>query len=107
MDKEPLGEDREIVPEVGIIFDDEKELFDFYKSYAYVVGFSMRKRNSKKGNEGVVRYVTFTCSHKGRRGSNTSMTLKPQPTSQTNCKTRIYASVDNLGKWRINTIHLE
>ncbi|XP_022899112.1 protein FAR1-RELATED SEQUENCE 5-like [Olea europaea var. sylvestris] len=107
MDREPLGEDKEVAPEVGMIFDGEKELFDFYKRYAYAVGFPVKKRNSKKGDDGVVRFITFTCSREGRRGSNTSSTLKPQPTSQIDCKARISASADKVGKWRINTVYLE
>ncbi|XP_022872026.1 uncharacterized protein LOC111391106 [Olea europaea var. sylvestris] len=78
MDREPLGEDKEVAPEVGMIFDGEKELFDFYKRYAYAVDFPVRKRNSKKGDDGVVRYITFTCSRE-----------------------------DNVGKWKINTVHLK
>ncbi|XP_022875791.1 protein FAR1-RELATED SEQUENCE 5-like [Olea europaea var. sylvestris] len=69
-----------------MIFDGEKELHDFYKRDAYTVDFPVRKRNSKKGDDGVVRYITFTCSREGRRANNTS---------------------NNVGKWRINTVHLK
>jgi len=62
LDGEILEEDSEvIVPEVGMKFRDDIEIFEFYKRYAYIVGFPVRKRNSKKGNDGVVRYVTFAC----------------------------------------------
>lgn len=59
-DNNNLATDFTIVLEVGMQFKDEKELFDFYKSYAYEVGFPIRKRNSKKGDDGLVRYVTLT-----------------------------------------------
>ncbi|XP_022857036.1 protein FAR1-RELATED SEQUENCE 5-like [Olea europaea var. sylvestris] len=88
-------------------FKDETKLFDFYKQYAYAVGFSVRKRNSKKGNDGVVRFVTFTCSRECRRSSNTNSALRPQPTSQTHCKARISASTYSHGTWRINTVNLQ
>ncbi|XP_022891821.1 protein FAR-RED IMPAIRED RESPONSE 1-like [Olea europaea var. sylvestris] len=88
-------------------FKDEKELFDFYKQYAYTVGFPVRKRNSKKGDDGIVRFVTFTCSHEGRRSSNTNSALRPQPTSQTDYKARISAFANYNGTWRINTVNLE
>lgn len=107
VDNEPLGEDGDIVLGIVIIFIDEKELFAFDKRYANVVGFPMSKRNLKKGNDRIVRYVTFICSHEGRRSSNTSITLKSQPTSQTDCKTKISAFLDNLETWRINIIHFE
>lgn len=51
-----LGGNREIVLEVGMTFKDENELFDFYKQYAYAVCFPVRKRNSKKGDDRVVRF---------------------------------------------------
>ncbi|GER34250.1 FAR1-related protein [Striga asiatica] len=40
-------------------------MWDFYKRYAYGVGFPVRKRNSKKKN-GSLRYVTFTCCREGK-----------------------------------------
>ncbi|XP_022844850.1 protein FAR1-RELATED SEQUENCE 5-like [Olea europaea var. sylvestris] len=106
-DNDTLRGDGEIVPEVGMTFKDEKELFDFYKQYAYSIGFPVRKRNSKKGDDGTVRFVTFTCSREGRRSSNTNSALRPQPTSQTDCKARISASADCNGTWRINTVNLQ
>ncbi|XP_022892296.1 protein FAR1-RELATED SEQUENCE 5-like [Olea europaea var. sylvestris] len=107
LDDENIGVDDLIVPAVGMKFKDETEVFDFYKRYGYAVGFPVRKRNSKKDDDGVLRYVTLTCSREGRRSSTTSGSLKPQPTIQTDCKARISASFDVLGTWRINTVHLE
>ncbi|XP_022852432.1 protein FAR1-RELATED SEQUENCE 6-like [Olea europaea var. sylvestris] len=94
-------------PEVGMKFNDENELFDYYKKYAYAEGFPVRKMNSKKDDDSVVRYVTLTCSRKGKRSSTTSDSLKPQPTIQTGCKARLTASMDSRGIWRINTVNLE
>ncbi|XP_022856160.1 protein FAR1-RELATED SEQUENCE 5-like [Olea europaea var. sylvestris] len=96
-----------IVPSVGMKFQDENEVFEFYKNYAYQVGFPMRKRNSRKGEDGVVRYVTFTCSREGRRSTGSNSILKPQPTMQTGCKARLTACSNLSGSWRINTVHLE
>ncbi|XP_022871612.1 protein FAR-RED IMPAIRED RESPONSE 1-like [Olea europaea var. sylvestris] len=107
VDNNALRGDGEIVLEVGMTFKDENELFDFYKQYAYAVGFLVRKRNSKKGDDGIVRFVTFTCSREGRRSSNTNSALKSQPTSQTDCKARISVSADCNGTWRINTVNLQ
>ncbi|XP_022859604.1 protein FAR1-RELATED SEQUENCE 5-like [Olea europaea var. sylvestris] len=106
LDCENIGDDA-TVPTVGMIFNDEKEMFEFYKRYAYAVGFPIRKRNSKKGEDGVMRYVTFTCSHEGRRSYATGGSLKSQPTSQIDCKARISASLDSLGVWRINKVQLD
>ncbi|XP_022861207.1 protein FAR1-RELATED SEQUENCE 5-like [Olea europaea var. sylvestris] len=102
-----LGEESDIVPVVGMKFKDENEIFEFYKNYAYRVGFPVRKRNSKKGDDGVLRYVTFTCSREGHRISASSSSLKPRPTIQTGCKARLAASSEICGTWRINSVHLE
>ncbi|XP_022885082.1 uncharacterized protein LOC111401538 [Olea europaea var. sylvestris] len=106
VDDEIGGEDGMIVLEVGMKFNDEKEMFDFYKRYAYNVGFPVRKRNSQKDDVGIVRYIVFTCSHEGRRNSNTSSSMKPQATIQACCKASLTASVDACGIWRINTVNL-
>ncbi|XP_022850810.1 protein FAR1-RELATED SEQUENCE 5-like [Olea europaea var. sylvestris] len=88
-----------IVPSVGMKFQDENEVFEFYKNYAYQVGFPVRKRNSRKGEDGVLRYVSFTCSREGHRSSGSNSVLKPQPTMQTGCKARVTACSELSGAW--------
>ncbi|CAA2969224.1 FAR1-RELATED SEQUENCE 5-like [Olea europaea subsp. europaea] len=105
--EETIERDDCIVPEVGMQFNDEKGVYDFYARYAYAVGFPIRKRSSTKDDDGVLRYVTLTCSREGRRNSNTSTSMKPQPTIQTGCKARISASFDIHGYWKINTVYLD
>lgn len=39
-----------LIPKVGMKFDSENELFEFYKSNACVIGLPNRKRNSKEGD---------------------------------------------------------
>ena len=39
LNEELLGEDNYLVPKVGMKFNDENEVFEFYKMYAYHVGF--------------------------------------------------------------------
>ncbi|CAA3023992.1 Hypothetical predicted protein [Olea europaea subsp. europaea] len=106
-EKSPLEAMDIIVPSVGMKFKNEEEVFEFYKNYAYQIGFPVRKRNSKKGTNGVVRYVTFTCSQNGHRTGGANKVLKPQPTIQTRLKARLMACSDINGIWRINTVHLE
>ncbi|XP_073137991.1 protein FAR1-RELATED SEQUENCE 5-like [Henckelia pumila] len=96
-----FAEDIEIEPKVGMKFENENEVFDFYKRYAYHVGFSVRKRTSRKNKEGVVPYIAFTCGRESRINSNTSTTMKPQPTGQTGCKARLTACSDVAGEWKI------
>ncbi|GER40606.1 FAR1-related protein, partial [Striga asiatica] len=88
-------------------FPNEKEVYDFYMRYAYATGFPVRKRSSGKDDDGVLRYVTFTCSREGRKNSSTGTSMKPQPISNTGCKARISASLDIHGYWKINNVHLD
>ncbi|GER33318.1 FAR1-related sequence 2 [Striga asiatica] len=82
-------------PRAGMEFKDIDSVFNFYKKYAYSVGFPVRKRNSGKDDDGILRYVTFTCSREGKRMSGTRGSLRSQPTTQTDCKARISASLDD------------
>lgn len=43
LENENVGGDVATEPEVGMIFNSEKEMFDLYKRYAYAVGFPVRK----------------------------------------------------------------
>ncbi|KAL2471866.1 Protein FAR1-RELATED SEQUENCE 5 [Abeliophyllum distichum] len=70
-------------------------------------GEELRKRKSRKGDDGVVKNVTFTCSRKGRRTNNTSTSLKPQLTIQLGCKARATAVSDASRSWRITKVQLE
>lgn len=76
MEDDILGEDGVIVPEVSMKFKDEKELFEFYKRYAYDVSFQL--------GEGILESGRMDC-------------LKSQQTIQTGCKARLTASSDIRG----------
>ncbi|XP_022853902.1 protein FAR-RED IMPAIRED RESPONSE 1-like isoform X2 [Olea europaea var. sylvestris] len=95
------------LPEVNMKFKEENEIFDFYKRYAYDMGFLVRKRNSKRDNDGVLRYVTYVCSRKGQKINNTSVSLKPHATIQSGCKARLTTCSDIRRIWQINTVHLD
>ncbi|XP_022892322.1 protein FAR1-RELATED SEQUENCE 5-like [Olea europaea var. sylvestris] len=101
------GGDGAVVPEVGMKFKDENELFEFYKRYAYDLGFSVGKRNSKRDDDGVMRYVTFVCSSEAKKVNNTSVSLRPAATMQSGCKAILTACSDIKEIWRINTVHLD
>ncbi|XP_022869242.1 protein FAR1-RELATED SEQUENCE 5-like [Olea europaea var. sylvestris] len=107
LENDNVGGDVTVMPEVGMKFNDQEELFEFYKKYAYEVGFPVRRRNSRKGENGVVTYITLTCSREGQRRNKSEGSLKPQPTMQTGCKARITASSDIRGIWKICTVDLE
>lgn len=60
-----LGGDGVNVPEMGMLFKDKKDTYEFYKKYTYAVDFPIEKMNSEKGNNRVLKYVTLTCSCEG------------------------------------------
>ncbi|XP_057416873.1 uncharacterized protein LOC130711324 [Lotus japonicus] len=53
----------EQIPEVGMTFDYEERLYNFYKKYAFDAGFGIRKVSTK--TEGEVKYYTLACSRGG------------------------------------------
>ena len=78
LDAEILEKDSEIiVPHVGMKFKHANEVFELYKKYAYNVGFPIRKRTLRKGEDGVVKYVTFSCCREGQRTRSKSTSLRP------------------------------
>ncbi|XP_052195252.1 protein FAR1-RELATED SEQUENCE 5-like isoform X1 [Diospyros lotus] len=107
LNNELPGEHNDLVPKVGMKFKDENEIYKFYKKYAYHVGFPIKKRNSKKCEDGVLRYVAYACSREGKRTSKACTSLKPLPTIRVGCKAKITAVLVVLGIWRISTVHLE
>lgn len=58
------------VDEYYVIAAYEKEVNAFYVRCAYAVGFPIWKRSSTRDDDGVLRYVTFTCNQEGRRRDN-------------------------------------
>ncbi|CAH9117055.1 unnamed protein product [Cuscuta europaea] len=99
--------EKDNVPKVGMDFKSAKDVWKFYRSYAAAVGFPIRKRTSRKGDNGSVKYVTYACSREGGRCYATTCSLNPQPTIQTDCKARLIAKEDLLGTWQITKVHHE
>ena len=83
-------------PKLGMMFDSIDDAVIYYRRYAKEKGFAVAKRTSKKGDDGVVRYVTIACSYVGkprirlnypgikRTRSTNPVQLKPQ--TKTDCK---------------------
>ena len=90
LNNEMPKEDSELIPKVGMKFNNEKEVFEFYKRYAYHVGFLVKK-SLKKGDDGVVRYVGYACNREGKRNIKPNTSLNSQPTIQLGCKDRMTA----------------
>ncbi|KAF5205438.1 hypothetical protein FRX31_004975 [Thalictrum thalictroides] len=62
MEKEVNLEENIRMLEAGMTFDTIDELFEYYVNYGNENGFPVKRRSSKKGEYGEVRYVSFACS---------------------------------------------
>ena len=50
-DKIHANVEEEVIPKLGIEFETEQDVYDFYNSYARVVGFSIRRSKGHKGDK--------------------------------------------------------
>ena len=50
-DKIHANVEEEVIPKLGIEFETEQDAYDFYNSYAHVVGFSIRRSKGHKGDK--------------------------------------------------------
>ncbi|KAL3498511.1 hypothetical protein ACH5RR_041243 [Cinchona calisaya] len=73
---------------LGMIFDSDEEAGMFYETYAKVIGFNVRKVDTKRDKENVVRYRRWVCSREGHREMkwiNYDRKRDPRPTSRVGC----------------------
>nr|POE98554.1 hypothetical protein CFP56_46462 [Quercus suber] len=101
---------------LGMMFDSIVDVVIYYRRYAKEKGFVVAKRTSKKGDDGVVRYVTIACSYVGkpmirlncpgikRTRSTNPVKLKPQ--TKTNCEAQL-REYDNFSKYEAKMYHME
>ncbi|VFQ65426.1 unnamed protein product [Cuscuta campestris] len=95
------------MPAVGMRFKNYEALYNFYHAYAKKTGFPIRKRSSRKGNDGMTRSVTMTCGREGNREKRSKKNLNAQPTMQLGCTAQITATVDIEGACTISVVNLE
>lgn len=57
----------ELIPHIGMEFDYEDQVFEFYNNYARQVGFSIRKSSFHKDASGKLLDRVFCCSSQGKR----------------------------------------
>ncbi|OUZ99407.1 FAR1 DNA binding domain [Macleaya cordata] len=101
------NQDEPIEPKVGMEFDNVDDLQSFFKSYACLKGFGIRKRSSTKDEDGVSKYIRLVCSHEGNRESKSSNALKPRPMSRIGCKVAVAARFELDGKCLIINVCLD
>ena len=56
-----------VTPIIGMKFDCEDSAYEFYKSYAHRVGFSVRKHWLKRNSTGQVKRRLFVVPNRGKK----------------------------------------
>jgi hypothetical protein len=57
-------------PELGMTFDTENDVREYYKNYAKAKGFGVTRRSSNRDEKGELKYLTLSCSRHGKTESN-------------------------------------
>ena len=53
-------------PELGMTFDSEKHVREYYQEYAKSKGFGVTRRSSHVDDDGELKYLTVCCSRYGK-----------------------------------------
>lgn len=93
-------------PTNGMVFDDADAAISFYKSYAQKIGFGIIKRDSKKNDDGKIRYFTLACSRQGMPQYTSKNTFKPYPSTRSKCPAKVNFYLDG-EKFYISIVRLD
>ncbi|KAH9726548.1 protein FAR1-RELATED SEQUENCE [Citrus sinensis] len=105
---EELVVENVVEPTVGMSFDSPDEMFEYYKTYGLQEGFPVMRRSCRKGDDGSLRYVTFTCGRNGKSKAKATNVLRLQPNQKIGCNAKIGERLDIVsGKWVIGNLILE
>ncbi|KAF5474356.1 hypothetical protein F2P56_006261 [Juglans regia] len=91
-------------PRSGMEFDSMKDLTAYYKQYAKQEGFGVRIQRTRKDDEGRPVYVTVGCARGGKYNPTNNNISKPRPTTRTDCKVRVNATLSKNDKWVLTTV---
>ncbi|KAM0853075.1 hypothetical protein ACQ4PT_051335 [Festuca glaucescens] len=89
-------------PELGMTFDIENDVREYYKNYGKAKGSGVTKRSSNRDDNGELKYLTLCCSRHGKTESNSRNMLKPNPGLGCKAKVNIVRAPD--GKFHISTV---
>ncbi|KAF5176884.1 Far-red impaired response 1-like [Thalictrum thalictroides] len=65
----------------------------------------MKRKTSKKGDDGEVRWVMFTCARSGKSKSSLRNAFKVLPINKTNCNAKLDVVLYSEGRWRVTLVH--
>uniref|UniRef100_A0ACD5URP8 Uncharacterized protein n=1 Tax=Avena sativa TaxID=4498 RepID=A0ACD5URP8_AVESA len=93
-------------PELGMAFDTEDDVREYYKKYAKAKGFGVTRRSSHTDDDGQLKYFTLSCSRYGKTQSNSKKLLKPNPSARLECKAKINITRHPSGKFHLSKVIL-
>ncbi|XP_052198814.1 protein FAR1-RELATED SEQUENCE 6-like isoform X2 [Diospyros lotus] len=96
-----------LTPIAGMVFNSEKEVFEFYNRYALQKGFGLTKRSTKNGDDGQLKYYSLACAKVGKYVSKAKNSYNPRPSMKTACKAKINVSVSSERKFTITRVYLD
>ncbi|XP_035540001.1 protein FAR1-RELATED SEQUENCE 5-like [Juglans regia] len=91
-------------PKSGIEFNSFEDLLSYYKEYGKKCGFGVMTKQTERGEDESVRYVTLACARGGKAQNRTLNVANPRPTGKTECKAKINALRQD-GVLRLTTVH--
>ncbi|GJZ52754.1 FAR-RED impaired response 1-like protein, partial [Tanacetum coccineum] len=93
------------IPTAGMKFDTEDKLYDYFRAYAYKVGFGVRRSSVR--NEGDRRYYAIACDKGGVHKSTNPQSKRTRLVTKTDCKAKVSVIVYDNGSCVISRIFLE
>ncbi|XP_042979976.1 protein FAR1-RELATED SEQUENCE 4-like [Carya illinoinensis] len=91
-------------PRSGMEFKSVKELLAYYKKYAKQEGFGVRTQRTKRDDDGRPVYVTIGCARGEKYQPKHNNISKPRPTTKTDCKAKVSATLKQNEKWLLTSI---
>ncbi|EEE67416.1 hypothetical protein OsJ_24749 [Oryza sativa Japonica Group] len=95
--------DEKMLPKVDMLFDGEKEAYDFYNAYAEMVGFFVRRSTLWTTSKNIITRRTFVCSREGFREKKrgTKEAKCPRPETRIGCPASMTIRLNTNGKYRL------
>ena len=66
------------------------------------MGVEVIKRTSRKDDEWVLKFVSFSCSKNGKSRCKSRHAFKLRPTIKVNCKAKVSATMHHDGKCKVS-----
>ncbi|MCL7030718.1 hypothetical protein MKW94_008429, partial [Papaver nudicaule] len=97
------------IPSIGQVFDNDEEIYSFYKQYARKLGFPVHRRSKKRNDDGGLRCVSFGCAKGGKHKRKPTLNLRASRGSmETGCGAYITSKRRQWdGKWVLSVVSLE